>query len=52
VLAKATGLPGYHGHGRGRLNVTVIADVPRQHRLYEQLREEDAQAAGNGGPSA
>jgi DnaJ-class molecular chaperone len=37
-----------HGHGRGRLNITVIVDIPqqispRQHRLCEQLRAEDAQ---------
>ena len=42
----------YHGHGRGRLNVAVIVGIPRQRRLYEQLRAEDAQAAGNSGLSA
>jgi molecular chaperone DnaJ len=49
VLAiKGKGLPRYHGHGRGSLNVTVLVDVPeqltpRQRRLYEQLRAEDAE---------
>jgi len=43
------GLHRYHGHGRGRLNVTVIVDIPRQRRLYEQVRAEDAQATGNSG---
>ena len=52
VLAiEGQGLPRYHGRGRGSLNTTVIVDIPqqlspRQRRLYEQLRAEDAQAAG------
>jgi molecular chaperone DnaJ len=52
VLAvEGNGLPRYHGHGRGNLYVTVIVDIPqqpspRQRRLYEQLRAEDAEAAG------
>lgn len=55
VLAiKGKGLPRYHGHGRGDLNVTVIVDIPRrlsprQRRLYEQLRADDAQEAGESG---
>jgi len=58
VLAiEGQSLRRYHGHGLGRLNVTVIVDIPqqlspRQRRLYEQLRAEDAQAAGNSGLSA
>jgi DnaJ-class molecular chaperone len=41
----------------GRLDVTVIVDVPqqlspRQRRLCEQLRAEDGRAAGNSGLSA
>ena len=52
VLAiEGKGLPRYHGHGRGTINVTVIVDIPqqlspRQRQLYEQLRAEDAEAAG------
>jgi len=51
VLAiEGKGLPRYRGHGYGRLDVTVIADIPqrlspRQRRLYEQLRAEEAPAA-------
>ena len=58
VLAiEGKGLPRYHGRGRGRLNVTVIVDIPqqlspRQRRLFEQLRAEDAQPAAEGGLSA
>jgi len=58
VLAiEGKGLPHYHGHGRGRLHVTVIVGIPqqlspRQRRLYEQLRAEDAQAAADSGLSA
>jgi molecular chaperone DnaJ len=50
VLAiEGKGLPRYHGHGRGSLNITVIVDIPerispRQRWLYEQLRALDAQA--------
>ena len=57
VLAiKGKGLSRYHGHGRGDLNVTVIVDIPqqvspRQRRLYEQLRAEDAEEAGESGLS-
>jgi len=41
------GLPRYGGHGRGRLDLTVILDIPRQlsprqRQLYDQLRAEDA----------
>jgi len=49
VLAvEGNGLPRYHGHGRGNLYVTVIVDIPqqsspRQRRVYEQLRAEDAE---------
>ena len=51
LAIEGKGLPRYHGHGRGRLNITVIVDVPerlslRQRWLYEQLRTEDAQATG------
>ena len=52
VLAiEGKGLPRYHGHGRGTINVTVIVDIPqqlspRQRQLYEQLRAEDAEAGG------
>jgi len=54
---KGKGLPRFRGHGRGRLNVTVIVDIPqrlspRQRQLYEQLRAEDAREAGQGGLSA
>jgi molecular chaperone DnaJ len=58
VLAlDGQGLPRYHGHGRGSLNITVIVDIPqqlspRQRQLYEQLRTDDAQATGNSGLSA
>ena len=43
--------------GRGRLNVTVIVDVPqrlspRQRRLCEHFRAEDGRAAGTSGLSA
>jgi len=52
VLAiEGRGLPRYHGHRRGSLNITVIVGIPqqpspRQRRLREQLRAEDTQAAG------
>ena len=56
LAIKGKGLPRYHGHGRGSLNVTVIVDIPqqpspRQRRLYEQLRAEDAEEAGESGLS-
>jgi len=52
VLAiEGRDLPRYRGHGPGSLNITVIVDIPqqlspRQRRLCEQLRAEDAQATG------
>ena len=54
LAIKGKGPPRDHGHGRGDLNVTVIVDIlrrlsPRQRRLYEQLRAEDAQEAGESG---
>lgn len=55
LAIEGKGLPRYRG--RGRLNVTVIVDIPqqlsrRQRRLYEQLHAEYGQATGNGGLSA
>lgn len=57
LFIKGKGLPRYHGHGRGSLNITVIVDIPeqlspRQRRLYEQLRAEDAEAADESARSA
>ena len=57
LAIEGRGLPRYHSHGRGSLNITVIVGIrqqlsPRQRRLCEQLRAEDAQATGNGGLSA
>ena len=57
LTVKGKGLPRFRGHGRGNLNVTVIVDIPRQlsprqHRLYEQLRAEDAQATAEQSLSA
>jgi hypothetical protein len=48
------GLPRYGGHGRGSLILTVILDIPRQlsprqRRLYEQLRAEDAEISSTAG---
>jgi molecular chaperone DnaJ len=45
LVIEGQGLPRFHSHGRGRLNVTVIVDIPQQlspgqRRLYEQLRAE------------
>ena len=57
LVIEGQGLPRYRGHGRGRLNITVIVDIPqqlspRQRQLYKQLRAEDTQPAGNSGLSA
>ncbi len=60
---QGRGLPRYAGRGRGSLNLNVIIDVPRQlsprqQRLYEQLRAENAdvvatgETAPPGGPGA
>jgi|GEM_PF-1718662 DnaJ-class molecular chaperone len=45
---EGKGLPRYPGHGRGRLDVAVLVDIPRQlcprqRQLYERLRAEDGQ---------
>jgi molecular chaperone DnaJ len=51
---EGKGLPRYPGHGRGRLDVAVLVDIPRhlsprQRQLYEQLRAEDGGAKGEAG---
>jgi DnaJ-class molecular chaperone len=50
IAAKC--LPRYRGHGRGRLNVTIIVDIPRQlspqqRQLYELLRTGGATGLGD-----
>jgi molecular chaperone DnaJ len=55
VPIAGQGLPRYWAPGRGSLNAVITVRLPqtltlRQHRLYEQLREQDTDAENE--PSA